>query len=248
MKAREADDLGRQIAGLVHTDQIDLAYAHLAPILTERTPFIMLDRIGTALAVVPLPALNNFLAHIAATKSIGGWPVIGAALWSHFERDPAAVFERCQSFIIQADVWYGTDILGERIIGPALVADFPRALNLLTPWRDHPNRWVRRAIGVGAHVWAKRARGASQHLAQAEALLAFLEPLFEEANTDTIKGIGWGLKTLGRFYPELATEWLVKQRQQQRRCRALMLRKALTYLSPAQRACIIDFQKGFRRD
>jgi hypothetical protein len=50
---------------------------------------------------------------------------------------------------------------------------------------------------------------------------------------DAVKGVGWGLKTLGRYYPDLVAEWL--PRQVIRRHRALMLRKALTYLSDEQR-------------
>jgi hypothetical protein len=52
-----------------------------------------------------------------------------------------------------------------------------------------------------------------------------------------VKGVGWGLKTLGRQYPDLMAGWLAQQIvPAQRRHRALMLRKALTYLSDEQRA------------
>jgi 3-methyladenine DNA glycosylase AlkD len=231
MKTREAHDLGRQIADLIQTSQSDLAYTRLVPILTERIPFTMLDRIGAALTGVPWPALTDFLAQVAASETIGGWPVIGTALRQHFERDPAGVLAQCQAFIIQADVWHGVDNLGERVIGPALVTSFEPTLTRLTPWRSHPNRWVRRAIGVGVHVWAKRAKGAAKHLAQMEALLTFLEPLYAEPNIDAIKGIGWGLKTLGRYYPDLVRTWLNQQKQHQRPARLLMLRKALTYIN-----------------
>jgi len=48
-----------------------------------------------------------------------------------------------------------------------------------------------------------------------------------------------GLKTSGKYYPDLVADWLaqqVVQHQHQRRHRALMLRKAVTYLSDKQRA------------
>ena len=61
--------------------------------------------------------------------------------------------------------------------------------------------------------------------------------MFEEWDVTAVKGVGWGLKTLGRHYPDLVADWLAEQVvQRQRRHRALMLRKALTYLSDAQRA------------
>ena len=137
--------------------------------------------------------------------------------------------------LIAADIWYGTDILGERVPGPALVADFQPSLELLAPWREDSNAWIRRTVGVAVHFWAKRSRG--ERVAEAEALLAFLEPMFEEWEMDAVKGVGWGLKTLGRHYPDLVADWVAQQVvQRQRRHRALMLRKALTYLSDEQRA------------
>jgi hypothetical protein len=105
---------------------------------------------------------------------------------------------------------------------------------LLAPWREDGNPWVRRAVGTGVHLWAKRSRGAVELVLQAETLLAFLEPMWGEWEMDAVKGVGWGLKTLGRSYPNLVADWLPKQVG--RRHRALMLRKAMTGLSEKQRA------------
>ncbi len=159
--------------------------------------------------------------------------VISGALKAQLGRDLRGAFARCREFIVLADVWYAADTLGEWVLGEALVAHFHPALELLTPWRGDANPWVRRAVGTAVHFWAKRSRGAPEHSIQAEALLAFLEPMFDEGEVSAIKGVGWGLKTLGRHYPHLVTEWLAEQVV--RRPRALMLRKALTYLSEDQR-------------
>ena len=104
------------------------------------------------------------------------------------------------AFVVQADVWYAADILAERVPGPALVMDFPRALSLFGHGRD-PSRWVRRATGVAVHYWAKRSRGVKELAPMAEAPLGLLEPMFEERGIDAVKGVGWGLKTLGKHYP-----------------------------------------------
>lgn len=163
--------------------------------------------------------------------------VIGNALRQQFGRDPAGAFVRCRAHVVAGDVWYATDILGERLPGPALVACFQPTLALLAPWREDANRWVRRATGVAVRFWAKRSRGAPAYAAQAQTLLTFLDPLFEERDQDAIKGLAWGLKTLGRYYPDLVTDWLVQQvAQRKRRPRALMLHKAVTYLPAGQRA------------
>ncbi len=236
MKTYEARELGERIAALVRARQPLKAYALLAPILAQRTPFPILERIGEAVGVESSKSVNVFLEHIAAAKTMGGWVVIGKALGEQLDRDPAGAFARCRGYIIAADVWYATDILGERVPGPALTTDFQSALALLAPWREDANRWVRRTVGVAVHFWAKRSRGAPEHIPQAKLLLDLLEPMFEERDTDAIKGVGWGLKTLGKHYPDLAADWLAQQVHRQRRSRALMLRKALTYLSEERRA------------
>jgi len=234
MNTQEASELSQRIAALVKSGQSEAAYALLAPVLAERTPFPRLERIGRPIGAGPLDAANAFAERIAAGQTMGGWVVIGSTLrvGQQLDRDPAGAFVRCRAFVVAADAWYATDILGERVPGPALLADLAPTLARLVPWRDDANRWVRRTVGVAAHFWAKRSRG--QRAADAATLLAFPKPLFEERDADAIKGVGWGLKTLGRYYPDLLADWLAQQTQ--RRPRALMQRKALTYLSAEQRA------------
>jgi 3-methyladenine DNA glycosylase AlkD len=113
---------------------------------------------------------------------------------------------------------------------------FDLTLELIAAWRDDENRWVRRTIGHGVNLWAKRSKSAPELRDQAQTLLGFLDPLFEERDMDALKGIGWGLKTLGKHYPDLMADWLVEQVvERQRPYQALMLRKALTYLPEEQR-------------
>jgi hypothetical protein len=237
MTAKEATELGRQLASLIREERTAQACALLSPILAQRTPFRLLDRIGEAAGAGPLPAVQGFLKCISAGGTEGGWVVMASILRQQLASDPEDAFACCRAYIITADVWYGADIFGERVPGPALVDSFPPALKRIAPWRYDENRWVRRTVGVAAHYWAKRSRGAPELVDEARDLLAFLEPMFEEWDMDAVKGIGWGLKTLGRHYPELVADWLQEQVvHRHRRHRALMLRKALTYLPQEQRA------------
>ena len=240
MKAKEAEAIGAQVAALAHSGHEEGAYSLLAPVLAERTPFRLLDRVGRAVGAGPLPETNAFLGRIAAGRTEGGWVVIGSALGQQLERDLAGALALCHTFIKAADVWYATDILGERVPGPGLVAGFEPCLVRLAPWREDANRWVRRTVGVAVHFWAKRSQGAPEQRPRAEALLAFLEPMFGEWELDAAKGVGWGLKTLGRHYPDLVADWLVVQAmQRQRRHRALILRKAMTHLPEEQCARVM---------
>ncbi len=200
----------------------------LSPVLAARTPFRLLDAIGAGVGNVHLDPVNAFLDQVASQRTMGGWVVIASALRQQLPRDLSGAFERCRSYVIAADVWYATDIFGERLPGPALVAQFEPALALLVPWRGDSDRWVRRIVGVAVHYWAKQAKGKPGLLPGASALLEALAPMFSERDVDVIKGVGWGLKTLGRYYPDLVADWLA--RQAARPHRALMMQKATTYL------------------
>lgn len=238
MKTKEAIQLGEQISPLIQAGQSEAAYALLTPVLAEKTPFPILERIGKTFGAGPLDSVNEFIERIAADKTMGGWVIIGGALNAQLKRDLPGAFARSREYIIAADVWYGADIFGERIPGPGLVTNFEDALTILQPWRDDSNRWVRRTVGVAVHFWAKRSRGDAALTPQASSLLALLEPMFTEWEMDTVKGVGWGLKTLGRYYPDLMIAWL--PRQIPRRHRAIMRNKAMKFLSDEQRARVVQ--------
>jgi 3-methyladenine DNA glycosylase AlkD len=237
VKTQEARDLGERIATLVGDGQVVDAYDLLSPVLAERTPFDMLRRIGEPVGAGPQKGIDAFLDLIATDRTEGGWVVIQSALEQMLDRDLPGAFARCRDFIVAADVWYAADTLGEGVVGQALVRHFQPALKLLGPWREDDNPWVRRVVGIGVHFWAKRSRGSAELAPQAKALLDFLEPMWSEWDVIAVKGVGWGLKTMGRSYPNLMADWLAKQVS--RHHRALMLRKAMTGLSEEQRVCIV---------
>jgi 3-methyladenine DNA glycosylase AlkD len=237
MKTQDARILGQQLCALVDAGRITQAYEMLSPVLTQKTPFHLLDVIGTEMDCASLRSVNTFLEHIATDKTMGGWVVIASALAQQLPYDLPGAFLRCHSYIVAGNVWYTTDILGERVPGLALVTDFDQALVHLASWRADENRWVRRTVGVAVHLWAKRSRGTAGFSTQAGQLLTFLEPMFEERDMDAVKGVGWGLKTLGRYYPDLMATWLKVQAS--RPHRALMMHKALTYLPPALHARVM---------
>jgi 3-methyladenine DNA glycosylase AlkD len=235
MKTREAQALGQSISIQLQANRPDQAFALLAPILAKRTPFAMLRRIGAEIGQNPLERVDSLLVRIASAKTEGGWPLIGGVLAAQLTMDLSASLDRCQSFIRGADIWHAADTLGEWVVGQALVDHFQSTLDLLRPWREDPNVWIRRAVGTSVHYWAKRSRGAEELIPQTKTLLSFLEPLFEEQEMVAVKGIGWGLKTLGKHYPDLLSSWLERQVVKgQRPHRSLMLRKATTYLPEAQ--------------
>jgi hypothetical protein len=147
-------------------------------------------------------------------------------------RQPGKVDPRAP-VISLAQVWCASDIIGERVAGGALLANLDGALVKLASWRDDPDRWIRRACGAGVHRWAKRVAGSDE--SGARRVLDFLAPVAGELETDAIKGIGWGIKTIGRHHPRLVVDWIIAQHHRRGRLSALMLQKATTYLSEDER-------------
>lgn len=231
MKASQADELSQRLITCLETADLRQASSLLVPVLQSRTPFRVLDRIGARIGTKPLAMIDPFLDELAQSQTEGAWVIIGSALAGHIPIDLNAVLQRSRIHIIAADTWYAAGILGERVPGTALVTCFANSLRRLKPWRQDPNRWVRRALGHAVHVWAKRTQGSPSTYNEAETLLAFFEPLFGEQNIDALKGIGWGLKTMGKTYPNQVAEWLHKMVVEHKRPhKALLLQKACTYL------------------
>lgn len=237
--AASADRLGRRIAALLEAGGLIPAYDLLAPLLSRRVPFRLLDRVGAQIGKSPASAAATFLEQIASRGAMGAWPLLGSALAAQYPRSPENALRRCRRWIIAADVWHAADTLAERVPGAALVTDFANALRILAGWRVDANRWVRKSAGVAVHLWTKRSRGEARHLSKAKRLLAFLQPMFFEQDLDAVKGIGWALKTMGRYYPAAAAPWLERQVVRQPGFRPLMLRKALTYLPARDRRRIL---------
>ncbi len=233
MKKQEAINLGQQIRRRLQENQREEAFRLLLPVLSSRIPFPRLEDIGRTMALPRYADILPFLDLIAATCSEGGWVIIASALQGYLSEELEPVFSRTRRYIVLADAWYACDIFGERIPGPALLTRFVPSLHLLEAWREDTNPWIRRTVGVAVHFWAKRTHGQANFVPQAQALLQFLEPLFAERDTKALKGIGWGLKTMGRYYPEITSRWLEEQtRHGSRKPSALMLRKATAYLPP----------------
>lgn len=234
MRINEARELGAAIADQVRAGSIEAAYALLSPVLVHLTPFNTLRAIGYPVGQAPHARVDAFNERIAGEKTEGGWVVIAAALEMRLGTDLADALQQSRKFIRVGDIWYCADILAEGVAGNALVINFDQALPQLETWRFDENHWIRRAVGVCAHYWAKRSKGKMPR--QAGELLAFLDPLFYEKQVEAVKGVGWGLKTIGRYYPDLLADWLSSMLNKPGgSCRVLMLRKAAAYLPPDRR-------------
>jgi len=230
MNRAETHELAAACRDLLVAGDVAGALARLRPLVGSRTSFQMLDLAGRGVAdsAASNPAaFTALLDGLAATDEIGAWPLIGSALAAaYLPHALPRAFAETRRYLLQADVWHATDALGERVLGEALRADFDAAFSLLADWRAEASPWLRRAIGVAVHLYVKRERYQPEQVAR---LLDLLAPLFAEHDLAAIKGVGWGLKTIGRFYPDLLVPWL-RQQLASKKPRRLMLQKAVEYL------------------
>jgi 3-methyladenine DNA glycosylase AlkD len=244
MNTAQAREFGIKLSELVHQGNPQEAYNQLAVVLDEHIKFSLLERIAAPIGTGPLESSNTFLEIVAQGATEGGYVIIGGILREQLNRDLPGAFRRARGNIANAQVWYATDILGERVPGQGLVDQFETGLAQLEDWRKDSSPWVRRAVGVAVHFWAKRSQGAADLEPRAVRLMDFLEPLVPDWDIEATKGTGWGLKTLGKYYPEALTSWLKNILPQQPRYRTLLQQKAFTYLSEKQRERVLQQLKG----
>ena len=244
MDTSSARHIGSQARELLDAGQPEAAFDLIEPLLSQRIAFRLLDVIARQVGGAEFIQLDPFLDLVAGGRSIDGWALIGTSLRSHLADDMPGAMKRCQDYIILGDVWYACDSLGERLPGPALVEFLDPALLVLEAWRVDKNYWVRRAVGVAVHWWAKRAHGDPAKLDSASQLLSLLAPMLDERHPDAAGGVGWGLKTLGRYYPDLLADWLAGELViKGQPARAVVLRKAIKYLPPDLRWRVLGEQE-----
>jgi len=234
MTRQEARGLAEKCLELLVADRDEAALEAFDPLLSTKTPFPTLDLVGKILGEWGREEPQKLLAffdRLVETKAMGAFVIAGQGLIAINDVDLELSFAKAREYIIRGDVWYVVDIIGERPLGHGLLLHFDGAVGLLEGFTRDANPWVRRSVGVAVHFFAKRVR---DDPARIERLLALLAPLIEERDTSALKGIGWGLKTIGRYYPDLLVSFLHRELAT-KRPRKLLLRKATTYLDEAKK-------------
>jgi 3-methyladenine DNA glycosylase AlkD len=95
--------------------------------------------------------------------------------------------------------WYVCDIIGERVLGHALLTSPKKAIPLLEELAHHPDKWIVRTTGVATHYAVKKGLPATY----VDILLKLLISLSNTTDFHVKKGIGWGAKTIAKFHPKL---------------------------------------------
>jgi 3-methyladenine DNA glycosylase AlkD len=122
-------------------------------------------------------------------------------------------------------------IIGERSLGHAVVNFYDESIPWLKKFLKDDNKWVNRSVGVAIHFFSKRVADQPE---KTKILLHVVEPYLEEKQKDFVKGVGWGLKTIGKHHPDILVDFM--KRQANRNLSSLLIRKAVTYLEEEKKA------------
>jgi 3-methyladenine DNA glycosylase AlkD len=225
---QDAWAVASKVEMLIRADSLEGALHLLDPLAFGRTEFPILDRVGMRLGQTSLANVIflKMLDRMISRGSVGYYVIVGCALAQRLGSNMMDCLEKTAQYIVVGDDWAKCDSIAERVWGRALVYDFPHAYSYLAKMMTHDNRWIRRAVGVAVHYFAKKKPAAKMEMRK---LLVLLGPMLGERNRDAVKGIGWGLKTIGKHQPKLLTKFL-KNNAKRAHPTKLMLRKATVYL------------------
>jgi len=231
LSAKEAMKVATKCINYFEAGNMEELWQTLNPILTTKIPFPQLDRIGLvfgkAAKSAPLKYIELF-DEIQEGNKMGGYIIVGKALSVLLDIDLRLCLSKAREYLIKGDRWYVCDILGERVYGQALLSNFEETLPHLGRFSRDQNRWVKRSVGVAVHSFVKRTPNDNERIKR---LLELLSLQIEEKDNSAIKGIGWGLKTIGKYQPQLLEKYL-RTTLGSKKISKLMLRKAATYLEP----------------
>lgn len=138
-----------------------------------------------------------FYLHEIGSSVIAGI-LLQQRLSEHFQQSISKAVE----YIIAGDKWYVCDIVGERVIGFALLNNPELAVPVLKKLSGHPDKWIVRSVGVATHYAVKKGLPKKYVAQQFELLLT----LADTTDFHTKKGIGWAAKTIAKFHPAIVQQ------------------------------------------
>jgi 3-methyladenine DNA glycosylase AlkD len=224
-----ARNVGEKLVEAVESGNKEQFWDVLNPVLDSKVPFPYLDEMGRILGEKGKHDYQRYFGvidEIVASDKMGGYVVVGQALAQFLETKLEASIYKAKEAVIKGKTWYVCDIIGERVFGQGLVDYFEAAFSVLQKMTSAQEQELRRSIGVGVHFFAKRR---PKDLERMKRLLSLLSVMVEDKRVFVVKGVGWGLKTMGRYQPKLI-EAYVRDVLRAKNVSKLMLRKATKYL------------------
>lgn len=173
-------------------------------LLKKKVRFPLLEyAAGEIAASVPDGEQAEIMDAIVRLRETGSQVLAGMMLQLRLPRHFEASVDKACAYIRFGDQWYVCDIIGERVLGHALLTMPEKTMPVLQQLSQHENKWMVRTVGVAAHYAVKKGLPP-----------VFVEPVFRillslSGTTEfhTRKGIGWGAKTVAKFHPDLIARY-----------------------------------------
>lgn len=140
-----------------------------------------------------------FLDEVVATRELGSYVLAGRILQNRLALHFQQSIDKAVEYIIDGNEWYVCDIIGERVMGYALLTMPQETLPLLRRFASHNDKWIVRCIGVAGHYAVKKGL----KKVYVDELFQLLLSLADNTEFHTKKGIGWAAKTCAKFHPEI---------------------------------------------
>jgi len=169
-------------------------------LLKKKVRFPLLEYAAKEMAsAIPYAEQISITDQIIELREIGSQVLAGIILQQRLSQNFQQSISKACDYIQFGDEWYVCDIIGERVLGYALLTTPDKTIPLLRQLAIHEDKWIVRAVGVATHYAVKKGLES-----------VFVVPVFDillslAGTTDfhTKKGIGWGAKTVAKFHPDI---------------------------------------------
>lgn len=180
---------------------VDSVHKH---ILSKKIRFPLLETAAKELyKSLPEQQHIQFLDKVTALHTIGGNVLAGMILQLRLGKHFKESFSKAIEYIIAGNEWYVCDIIGERVMGHALLTMPEEALPALRKLAKHEDKWIVRSVGVAGHYAVKK--GLKKQYA--DEMFCLLLSLCTTTEFHTKKGVGWAAKTIAKFHPDIIEKY-----------------------------------------
>lgn len=173
-------------------------------LLKKKIKFPLLEYAGRRIIdAVPIGQQIELMNRIIAVRTIGSQVLAGIALQLRLNFDFEGSIANVCRYIQYGDEWYVCDIIGERVLGHALLTKPEDTIPVLKRLASHEDKWIVRTVGVATHYAVKKGLDKSF----VESVFQILLTCTNTTDFHTKKGIGWGAKTVARFHPDVISTY-----------------------------------------
>ncbi|WP_104385893.1 DNA alkylation repair protein [Sphingobacterium sp. HMA12] len=169
-------------------------------LLKKKVSFPLLEYAAKEIVTwIPENDQTIFIDALVATDEMGSYVMAGMVLQLQLPLMLEQSILKACGYMVIGGQWHICDIVGERVLGHALLTFPEKTTSLLEQLARHPDKWVVRSVGVAIHYAVKK--GLAPEFA--ETMFKLLLSLSGATDFHIKKGIGWGAKTIAKFHPTI---------------------------------------------